>query len=216
MPLLEKRMIEVDNIEVRTEGESKQNHVTGYGIIYDKEVEIFPGFREKIRKGAFSEHIQSGAEIKSFYNHDASQVLATTRSNPVLYLEDTDKGLRFKAPIPPTTYGNDLIVNLERKNVRGSSFQFNIADEGEILTIDEKGMMHREITKAILHEIGPVTNPAYTATTASLRDAEDSFTECKTKLEKRESEKAADRAETEKCITARLLSLRKNKLSLYI
>ena len=214
---IEERLVCVDDIEVRTEGDTeKQSYAVGYGIMYDREVEIWPGFREKNRNGAFSEHVRSGAEIKSFYNHASSQVLATTKSDPVLYLEDTDKGMRYKAPIPPTSYGNDLIVNLQRKNVRGSSFQFNIADEGEVITIDEKGVIHREITKGVLYEIGPVTNPAYPSTTAALRSAEASFEECKSKLDKRESDKTAESRMSEIQKNTSELAIKQKRLSLYI
>lgn len=176
----EARFFEVEDIEIRTEGEGdqKEQYAEGVGIVYDREVEILPGFMERVRKGAFDKSIRGTAEIKSFFNHNADWVLSTTRSNPQLSLDDTDKGLRYRSPIPPTTYGNDLRVNLQRKNVRGSSFAFTVYREGQILTRDEKGVLHREITKATLHEVGPVTNPAYAKTTASLRSNKDVYDEC--------------------------------------
>jgi HK97 family phage prohead protease len=177
---MENRTLEAEEIEIRSEGVEgeEQRYVQGVGIVYDKEVEIWPGFREKIRAGAFEKTLSAGVEIKSFFNHDASQVLATTKSTPPLELEETPTGLRFKAPIPPTTYGNDLRVNLERKNVRGASFSFSVDEKGEILTRDEKGVLHREIVKATIYEIGPVTNPAYRQTAVGLRSLEESYTEC--------------------------------------
>jgi HK97 family phage prohead protease len=99
----ENRFLESDDVELRQEGDQKQQFATGLGIVYDKEVEIYPGLREKIRKGSFNRSLRATDEIKSFFNHDASMVLATTKSDPPLYLEDTDKGLRYKAPIPPTS-----------------------------------------------------------------------------------------------------------------
>ena len=207
----EKRFIEVDEMELRSEGEDKQSYVVGLGIVYDKEVEIWPGFREKIRKGAFDKSLRSRDEIKSFFNHNAGQVLATTRSDPPLYLEDTEKGLRFKAPIPPTSYGNDLSVNLQRKNVRGSSFQFSVDDDGEILVIDEKGVIHREIISGTLYEIGPVTNRASTSTTASMRSAEEAFVECRRKLDKQAGD-AAKEVEA----SAADLQLKRKKCDLYL
>jgi uncharacterized protein len=211
MPKHENRFIEIDDVELRTEGEAKQQYVAGLGIVYDKEVEIWPGLREKIRKGAFGKSMRSTDEVKSFFNHDASMVLATTKSDPPLYLEDTDKGLRYKAPLPPTSYGNDLSVNLSRKNVRGSSFQFSVSDEGEILTRDEKGIMHREIIDAVLYEIGPVTNPAYGNTTASRRSsgAADVFEGCRQKIEAREAGINAEQSAGD-------LDLRKKRLSLIV
>jgi uncharacterized protein len=173
------RVVETDEVEIRSqgEGEKEQKYVDGYGIVYDREVEIWDGYFEKIRPGAFADVLKSGREVKSFFNHRADFVLATTKSNPVLELEDTDKGLRFKAPIPPTTYGNDLQINLERKNVRGASFTFSVPKDGDIVTRDKNGGYHREIVKAELYEIGPVTNPAYKQTKVGLRSKEEAFAE---------------------------------------
>lgn len=170
----EARTLEIEEIEFRAEGEnSEQRFVEGLGVVYDKEIEIWPGYREKIRKGAFKDALSSGNEIKSFFNHDRNQVLATTKSKPMLEITDTEQGLRFKAPIPPTTYGKDLEVNLKRKNVRGASFEFSVDDEGDIVTRDEHGVYHREIVKATIYEIGPVTNPAYPQTKVGLRGEDD-------------------------------------------
>jgi uncharacterized protein len=178
MPM-ENRTLEIDEIEIRSEeGNEDQRYVQGVGIVYDREVELGPRFREKIRAGAFDEYLKKGVEIKSFFNHDPSQVLATTKSEPALELKDSATGLRFKAPIPPTTYGNDLRINLERKNVRGASFSFLVDDNGEIVTRDEKGIYHREIVKASIYEIGPVTNPAYKQTSIGLRSAEQCVDDC--------------------------------------
>lgn len=182
------RVYESDEIEIRAGAgeESEERFVEGIGIVYDREVEIFPGFREKIRAGAFDRSLRSQSEIKSFFNHRPDYILSTTRSRPALVLADSEKGLRFRSPIPPTTYGNDLRVNLDRKNIRGASFAFSVEREGQIITRDEKGVLHREITKATLYEIGPVTNPAYAKTTASLRSAEDTYKECLEIVEREE------------------------------
>jgi HK97 family phage prohead protease len=184
--------VEMEGRAVVVEGSPDQNYVSGVGIVYDRETEIWPGYMEKIRKGAFERTLSSGDEIKSFFNHQASMVLSTTRSKPKLELEDRDDGLHFNSPIPPTSYGNDLRVNLERKNVRGASFSFDIGDGGDIITRDEKGVYHREIVKATLYEIGPVTNPAYRQTKVGLRSEEDVAKD----IEKRFAEKTPCRDES--------------------
>ncbi|MBN1604615.1 MAG: HK97 family phage prohead protease [Chitinispirillaceae bacterium] len=181
----------VTDIDIENRDDS-QRYVNGIGIVYDKEVELWPGYREKIRKGAFDEDLKNTKEIKSFYNHNPSMVLSTTRSTPALQLIDTEKDLRYKSPIPPTSYGNDLAVNLERKNVRGSSFSFSVAKDGDILTRDEKGVYHREIVKANLYEIGPVTNPAYGSTTAQLRSVEELCGDLLMEYESRNNTQTAD------------------------
>ena len=188
------------NVELRASGseDDAQDYVEGIGIIYDTEVEIWPGFFEKIRSGALSDSLKDGSVKKSFFNHNPSFVLSTTESDPALELKDESDGLRFKSPIPDTTYGNDLRENLKRKNVRGASFSFDVDKEGEIITIDEKDNWHREITKATLYEIGPVTNPAYESTEVSLRSVENIVKEIKQRNAPKTDNAAEIRANREK------------------
>jgi len=171
---MEMRVFEVPDIELRAaDGEDKQEYVDGIGAIYDKEVEIWPGYFEKISRGAFASCLKKGAEIKSFFNHNPDFVLSTTRSTPALNIEDTDKALVFRSPIPNTSYGRDLAENLRRKNVRGASFSFVVRDGGSTFTRDEKGNIHRDIKYADIFELGPVTNPAYPQTKAKMRSKDE-------------------------------------------
>ena len=188
------------NVELRASGseDDAQDYVEGIGIVYDTEVEIWPGFFEKIRSGALSDSLKDGSVKKSFFNHNPSFVLSTTESDPALELKDESDGLRFKSPIPDTTYGNDLRENLKRKNVRGASFSFDVDKEGEIITIDEKDNWHREITKATLYEVGPVTNPAYESTEVSLRSVENIVKEIKQRNAPKTDNAAEIRANREK------------------
>jgi phage head maturation protease len=39
-------------------------------------------------------------------------------------------------------------------------------------TRDEKDVVYRDVTDLVLYEVGPVTNPAYIQTTASVRSKE--------------------------------------------
>lgn len=188
------------SVELRASGseDDAQDYAEGIGIVYDTEVEIWPGFFEKIRSGAMSDSLKDGSVKKSFFNHNPSFVLSTTESDPALELKDESDGLRFKSPIPDTTYGNDLRENLKRKNVRGASFCFDVDKEGEIITIDEKDNWHREITKATLYEVGPVTNPAYESTEVNLRSVENIVKEIKQRNAPKTDNAAEIRANREK------------------
>jgi len=159
--------------EVRSSGETDNPAVEGYGIVYDKEIELFPGFFENIRKGAFRKSIASKGPIKSYFNHDSARVLSTTESNPPLSLRDDDTGLYYISPIPPTTYGDDLKVNLQRNNVSGSSFAFTVDDEDWEERSD--GTIHRNIKEGTIYEIGPVTDPAYVQTSATLHSTKEIY-----------------------------------------
>lgn len=162
-------MIEVRAItsEVRAVGEEGKS-VSGLGIVYDAWTEIFPGFKERILKGA----AKPAAMVRSFFNHNPDQVLSTLESNPALEIKETDKGVEFTSPIPPTSYGKDLEINLERGNVRGASFAFNVNKNGDKWW-EEKGVTYREISDLVYEELGPVTNPAYLKTNVQLRSAQE-------------------------------------------
>ncbi len=157
-------------IEIRSDGEEEDKKAVGLGIIYDEWTEIYPGFKERILRGA----VNNDKTVKSFFNHDPSKVLSTTRSKPALELNDTEKGLEYVSPIPPTSYGKDLIVNLERGNVKGSSFAFSVPKDGQ-KSWEEDGVFFREIKRLHLYEIGPVTDPAYITTSAHLRSVEEVY-----------------------------------------
>ncbi len=153
--------------EIRAAGESEDSKVAGIGIVYDQWTELWPGYRERISKGA----VQMAPTVKSYFNHDPGKVLSTLDSTPALVLRDTDAGLEYTSPIPPTSYGKDLEINLSRGNVKGSSFSFDIPSDGD-KRWEESGVYYRDITKLNLYEIGPVTDPAYIQTTASVRAKE--------------------------------------------
>ncbi|MCL2690262.1 MAG: HK97 family phage prohead protease [Chitinispirillia bacterium] len=217
---IEMRVFEVPDIELRaSENDDKQEYVDGTGAVYDREVEVWPGVFEKIRKGAFNRCLKKGGELKSFFNHNSDYVLSTTRSAPPLNIEDTDKALVFRSPIPNTSYGRDLIENLRRRNVRGASFSFIVAEGGAIYTRDERGIIHREIIDADIFELGPVTNPAYPQTKVKVRSKDEIMEEALEALgELEECSTSTDTSEEEQKsliqTNKNLLELKRKKLNI--
>ena len=162
----------------------EQVYVDGIGIVYNSKTEIFPGITESIEPGAFSESLSSFRTIKSFINHNPTKILSTTRSEPALEILDSEDFLEFSAPIPPTTYGQDLVVNLKRGNIKGASFSFSISENGDRYKKMPDGTLHRTIVAAEIYEVGPVTNPAYEQTDVGLRSKE-FFDQLKKSIEKK-------------------------------
>lgn len=178
----EQRTIDSSNCTYKKEFDGDGNHteyISGIGIIYNSETEIIPGVYELIRPGAFSKSLNRFRELKCFINHDPSQILSTTKSNPPLEITDNEESLNFRSPIPETTYGKDLAINVGMGNISGASFSFMINEGGDKLSMDDSGNYHREILSAEIYEIGPVTNPAYQQTTVSLRSRETLLTRLK-------------------------------------
>lgn len=187
--------------DIRMEqGEDSPPRVMGLGIIYGKKSQNLGGqkyqFYEIIEPGAFAESIEvstkkSARPIKSYFNHDPNQVIATTRSDPPLKLMDTTEGVAYEAEIPPTSYGKDLEVNLARKNVEGSSFSFTVSEEEwKEEKRDDLYITTRRVIKGEVFEMGPVTDPAYLQAPASLRSAGDVLEERQRKLAAEEADEA--------------------------
>ena len=155
----------------------EQKYVAGYGVVYDAPLSVelrsqsgkIVKFSETICAGAAK---ASNAEIRCCVNHNSDYVLATTSSNPVLEIEYRSNGVYYKAPIPPTTYGRDLEVNLGRGNVRGASIKFRVPANGDTYERRDDGSIHRKITDILIESIDPVGDPAYKDTSAVLRDSE--------------------------------------------
>jgi hypothetical protein len=68
--------------------------------------------------------------------------------------------------IPDTTIGRDLVVNVDRGDIKGASFGFRtISDDWKTLN----GKAHRTLIEAQLRDVSPVTFPAYPDTSVAMR-----------------------------------------------
>jgi hypothetical protein len=155
--------------EVRATGDKKR--VEGYAaLFYDAdnpgtEYEIYDGAYERIAPSAFDETFKKDSEVLVTFNHDMNQLLGR-RSAETLSVRIDKKGVFYSFIPPPTVDGEKVRALIERGDLKGSSIGFllhdlerDVVEDREIITI----------TKAELHELGPVTDPAYTATSANLR-----------------------------------------------
>lgn len=162
---MERRKIETP-VEIRAVGEART--VAGYGAVFNSETVIGGAFREIIMPGAFARTLNG--DVFSFFNHDQSSVLGRTKSGTLRLAEDS-QGLRYEVDLPDTTAGRDLRVSMDRGDIDGSSFMFDVPKGGD--EWDFSGDMPlRTIREANLYEVGPVTMPAYSDATAGLRSLE--------------------------------------------
>ena len=150
--------------------------LAGYAAVYGQDSrEIVEGgrkFVERIAPGAFNETLSSGADVKLFYNHDASMPLARTRSG-TLKLRSDRNGLAFEATLPETTLGNDVRALLERGDLSGEmSFGFYVSEDSW-----NKDRSQRLVKRAQLVEVSIVQDAAYPQTSSSLRSVSAAYTE---------------------------------------
>jgi HK97 family phage prohead protease len=161
---LEIRTCETEPLELRAAESGDGMTFSGYAAKYDSPSLPLP-FIERIAPGAFTRTLKSRNDIRMYVNHDDRMVLASTRSK-TLRLEERADGLFVEADLPPTSFGNDLRVLLDRKIVDTMSFGFSTvkdswSDDGN----------NRTLEQVRLHEVSVVTGvAAYPATTASVRN----------------------------------------------
>ena len=151
--------IEVRNFEaseLRIEN-AESREVVGYGSVFNSLSENLGGFRERIDERAFDEVLEN--DVRALFNHDSNYILGRTTAN-TLKLSVDERGLRYSVNIPETTYGNDLMVSLDRGDIPQNSFGFIVEEDD--WSQDEEGNTIRTIKKVSrLLDVSLVTYPAY-------------------------------------------------------
>lgn len=145
------------NVEVRAKG----RRLEGYAATFGTEAQILD-YVETIRAGAFSHALAANKDILALVDHDASKLLARTRSGTLRLSEDS-RGLAFSLDVPATQVGNDTLALAERGDLGGMSFAF--------VPIDERWEDDRRELRAVdLKEISIVSAwPAYEGTSVAAR-----------------------------------------------
>lgn len=188
------------NLEIRNNGivlersYDDSRHVEGYAVVFDSQSEDL-GFFEVIERGAITQELVDNSDVFALLNHDDDKVLA--RSNKgvgSLKLIVDDRGLKYEFDAAETQLGNDLLEYLKRGEINTSSFAFALDyNDPEAETWERKnGANYRTIHKiAYLHDVSPVWNAAYSATSVSQR----SIDKCK-ELEETEKQEQEIRKQT--------------------
>ncbi len=160
-------------VDVRA-GARGERRAVGYGVRFNVETLIAGEFREVILLGAFARYLATNPGIVVLFNHDPNRVIGTTRSGTAIVAVDrtgVQYGNAQLADDDPDAAA--LRSKLERGKVTGSSFTFRVVANGQ--KVAPAGIAQRtatpEIVEAEIYELGPVTFPAYTTTTAAARDA---------------------------------------------
>lgn len=161
--MIERREYEMDLIEVRA-AEDGEELIRGHAAVFNKKSQDLMGFKEVIEPGAFAESIEKD-DIRALFNHDFNFVLGRNRSG-TLSLSEDKRGLYYEINPPQTSFANDLMESIRRKDITQSSFGFStIADDWEGT---EKAPIRR-LLKAKLYDVSPVTFPAYLQTDVKVR-----------------------------------------------
>jgi Escherichia/Staphylococcus phage prohead protease len=171
--------------EVRARQVGDQKRLAGYAAKYGVRSHVIGGqFREIINSGAFDRVLRTSPDVVALINHDANKVLGRTTSG-TLRLRSDSVGLAFDLDLPNTSYATDLYASVQRGDISGCSFAFQVSPEMQHWDHyddepeenpndgDNRWLPLRVISDfKALADISIVTNPAYPETSVDARELE--------------------------------------------
>jgi hypothetical protein len=143
--------------------------ITGHAAVFNRASRNLGGFIEVILPGAFTGALAEGGQVLCRYNHSPSFVIGDT--NDRLNIWQDKQGLAYE--VEPGPEHQWLLKAVERGDVRGSSFAFNMLGGGrDRWGLTQAGSLLREV-QAVgqLVDVACVDAPAYPAAEASVRSA---------------------------------------------
>ena len=158
-------VVSVDVEEERQRGEIPPQTIgvlRGMAVPYEEEIELFRGCWESVARGAAKKTLKYDRQV-ALIGHDMRGIaLGRTDSKPATYrLRETDDGIESTLYVPDTERGKELLVAVERGDVRGQSIGFIVVkDEREVV----KGGNRYRLTEIKLFEASYVNFPAYAST----------------------------------------------------
>ncbi|MBI6596898.1 MULTISPECIES: phage major capsid protein [Lacticaseibacillus] len=133
-------------------------------------------FNQPSIKGDFTEYIDRNAlngvdlsNVLLLYSHDFSNILARADANTLQTSIQPD-GLHFNAQLPDTQLGHDTYTNILNGNIKGMSFGFTIAPDGDSWSVNSQGnTIHtiHQIDQVFELSLTPI--PAYTETSVQVQ-----------------------------------------------
>lgn len=147
-------------------------------IPYDKETRLW-WFREVIRPGFFSRAIEEKQDVVAWYAHgEGGQLpLGRTSAKPAtLTMNESKKGMTATATPPDTPEARSVMTAIERGEVAGASFAFEMIYDEKGRALGERWVEEpgedplRELLDAIIWDVSPVVFPAYTDSDTEVKE----------------------------------------------
>jgi uncharacterized protein len=186
MPSIERRNVAMQEPVSVEKRDGQPSKITGYAAVFydgtrDTEYELWPGVFERIAPNAFDQVLLDNYDTRALFNHDPNMLLGRVSAG-TLKLERFARGLRYIIKPTGTQRASDVMTDIEAGNVDGSSFGF-VVDSEEWSKEDDGREIRTIQSVSHLYDVGPVTFPAYKATSAGLR-AEGDVTEARSSYDK--------------------------------
>lgn len=182
------------SVERRADPETGKPQVflVGYAAKFGQDSLMMGDFIERISPEAF-EIVDRGKdfdgkplETRGLFNHDPNHLIG--RFPDTMKLTVDSVGLKYQILLPESRH--DLAELISRGDLRGSSFSFVVAEDGERWSTED-GQSIRTVTKIkSLLDCGPVTYPAYASSTVAV--AKRSFEQYKSSQKKTSKNPAKD------------------------
>lgn len=160
-------------VGVRLDPETNTKSVEGYAAVFynpadpGTEYKLHERLVERIDRQAFERALANPDDVRALFNHDPDNLLARVRAD-TLHLSTDSIGLRYAFDVDRADADHArVLAKIERGDLSGSSFSFAVT--GQRFDKQEDGPNVRTITGVELFDVGPVTFPAYQATTAGAR-----------------------------------------------
>jgi uncharacterized protein len=157
--------------ELRVAGSKTSPRLGGYAAVFDAPSQDLGGFVEIVRHGAFKRSLASNIADPLALVHHMPQLVLGRRSAGTLRLQEDHRGLAFEIDVPDTSTARDLLVSVERGDVRGASFAFSTPKGGDRWEMRGDQVV-RELLDVDLHEITITPTPAYGDTSVARRSLE--------------------------------------------
>ena len=150
--------------------------IWGKAAIYNSRSQLLgnnqeKGFYEEILPGFFPESVLR-SDIIATVEHNNEKIVGRTTA-ATLKLRDSATALLTENQLPLTSVGKDLLINIQRGEIRGMSFSFRVKPGGDKWRRDPAtGKMIRSLLPGGAERIFDVTyttDPAYTDTSVALR-----------------------------------------------
>src|SRR5512139_1438023 len=169
IPIEKQRGYEIRAWGTELEVSEADGLIRGYASVFDVLSEPMGNekfrFRERIRRGAFTNHLAQNADVRALWQHNPEYVLGRTKNKTLTLIEDIH-GLRYLVQPPDTTWARDFYQSIKRGDVDQSSFTFKVVQDK---WDREDGQNVRTVYEAQLYDVSPVTFPAYIQTSVGTR-----------------------------------------------
>jgi HK97 family phage prohead protease len=166
--------------QVRAIGDKEDDvwRLEGHAAVFDQVTKVF-SWDEVIRRGAFTKTLaETDLEKVALYNHDWARTLGR-ESEGTLELREDETGLWNGISLDPRiTDHKDTFLRVQRGDVKGESFGFNILKEAWTEAEARGEGFSRpllEILEVRLVEVSPTPFPAYTATDVEVKAVRAAF-----------------------------------------